>query len=40
VANPGPFHTDFSFLCYYPARWRASEEDVRAQACETSVIDM
>lgn len=40
VANPGPFHTDFSFLCYYPSRWRSKEEEVRSTACETSVIDM
>jgi len=40
VANPGPFHTDFSFLCYYPARWRSEDEEVRKQACETSAIDM
>ena len=40
VANPGPFHTDFSFLCYYPARWRSEDEAVRAAACETSQIEM
>jgi len=40
VANPGPFHTDFSFIMYYPSRWRSDDAEIRAQACETSVIEM
>ena len=40
VANPGPFHTDFSFMCYYPARWRSDDAEVQAAACENSSIDL